>query len=115
MFYIYTVYQYLNQTVAALGDYMGRFWNSSGKSNGPRYFLECCCEYFGQSLKVVHKLEIPEVSKFLNSIKTFPNHVAAFHSSTSKLKLPPKPKWRVVDHFSAWSLDLFCRMLKEEI
>ena len=39
---------------------------------------------FGQSLEVVHKLKIPEVSKFLHSIKTFPNHVAAFQSSTTK-------------------------------
>jgi hypothetical protein len=35
---------------------------------------------FGQSLEVVHKLEIPEVSNG----KTFPNHVAVFQSSTSK-------------------------------
>jgi hypothetical protein len=39
---------------------------------------------FEQSLEVVHKLEIPEVSKFLHAIKTFPNHVAVFQSSTSK-------------------------------
>jgi hypothetical protein len=30
-------------------------------------------------------------------------------------KLPPEPKWRFLDHFSASSLDLFRRMLKEEI
>jgi hypothetical protein len=53
---------------------------------------------------LVHKLEIPEFSKFLHC---FPN--------VFEQKLPPEPKWRFLDHFSASSLDLFRRMLKEEI
>jgi hypothetical protein len=59
-------------------------------------------------------LEIPEFSEFLHPLKDFPTNVAAFQTFFEQ-KPPPKPKWRVLDHFSASSLDLFRRMLKEEI
>jgi hypothetical protein len=59
-------------------------------------------------------LEIPEFTKFLHSLKHFPTNVAAFQKFFEQ-KPPPKPKWRVLDHFSASSLDLFRRMLAGEI
>jgi hypothetical protein len=51
---------------------------------------------------------------FYLPLKHFPTNVAAFQKFFEQ-KPPPKPKWRVLDHFSASSLDLFRRMLKEEI
>jgi hypothetical protein len=46
-------------------------------------------------------------------IKTLPNRCC--FPAFDEQKPPPKPKWRVLDHFNASSLDLFRRMLKEEI
>jgi hypothetical protein len=51
---------------------------------------------------------------FYIPLKHFPTNVAAFQKFFEQ-KPPPKPKWHVLDHFSASSLDLFRRMLKEEI
>jgi hypothetical protein len=51
---------------------------------------------------------------FYIPLKHFPTNVAAFQKFFEQ-KPPPKPKWRVLDHFSASSLDLFRRMLAGEI
>jgi hypothetical protein len=53
----------------------------------------------------------PQVVRNFYTIKTFPDRIPVFDEQIP----PPKPKWRVLDHFSASSLDLFRRMLKEEI
>jgi hypothetical protein len=51
---------------------------------------------------------------FYIPLKHFPTNVAAFQKFFEQ-KPQTKPKWHVLDHFSASSLDLFRRMLKEEI
>jgi hypothetical protein len=64
-------------------------------------------------ISVVDKLEIPEVSKFLMPLKHFPTTLLL--SSLRRAKTATKTKRRVFNHFSGSSLDLFRRMLKEEI
>jgi hypothetical protein len=49
---------------------------------------------------------------FYIPLKHFPTNVAAFQKFFEQ---KPPPKWRVLNHFSASSLDLFRRMLAGEI
>jgi hypothetical protein len=51
---------------------------------------------------------------FYIPLKHFPTTLLLSKGFFEK-KSAPKQKWRVLDHFSASSLDLFRRMLKEEI
>jgi hypothetical protein len=51
---------------------------------------------------------------FYIPLKHFPTNVAASQKFFEQ-KPPPNPKWRVLNHFSASSLDLFRRMLAGEI